>query len=60
MKEMFAANISHELRTPLNLILGFSELMYKSPEIYGDLAWPPTLRRDVYQVRPRPAATSWQ
>ena len=50
MKEMFAANISHELRTPLNLILGFTELMYKSPEVYGDLAWPPTLRRDVYQV----------
>ena len=50
MKEMFAANISHELRTPLNLILGFTELMHKSPEVYGDLAWTPTLRRDVYQV----------
>lgn len=50
MKELFAANISHELRTPLNLILGFTELMHRSPEVYGDLAWPPTLRRDVYQV----------
>lgn len=50
MKEQFAANISHELRTPLNLILGFSELMYLSPEIYGDVPWPPTLRRDVYQI----------
>ena len=50
MKEQFAANISHELRTPLNLILGFSELMYLSPEIYGDIPWPPTLRRDVYQI----------
>ncbi len=50
MKEQFAANISHELRTPLNLILGFSELMYLSPEVYGDLRWPPTLRRDVYQI----------
>ncbi len=50
MKEQFAANISHELRTPLNLILGFSELMYLSPEIYGDAPWPPTLRRDVYQI----------
>ncbi len=50
MKEMFAANISHELRTPLNLIVGFTELMYKTPEVYGDLVWPPTLRRDVYQV----------
>ncbi len=50
MKEMFAANISHELRTPLNLIVGFTDLMYKTPEVYGDLVWPPTLRRDVYQV----------
>jgi signal transduction histidine kinase/CheY-like chemotaxis protein len=50
MKEQFAANISHELRTPLNLILGFSDMMYLSPEVYGEMAWPPTLRRDVYQV----------
>jgi CheY-like chemotaxis protein len=50
MKERFAANISHELRTPLNLILGFSEVMYKSPETYGNISWTPTLRRDIYQV----------
>ncbi|OQA46424.1 MAG: Non-motile and phage-resistance protein [Chloroflexi bacterium ADurb.Bin325] len=50
MKERFAANISHELRTPLNLILGFSEIMYLSPEVYGDMTWPPALRRDVYQI----------
>ena len=50
MKEQFAANISHELRTPLNLILGFSELMHLSPEVYGDVQWPPTLRRDIYQI----------
>jgi len=50
MKERFAANISHELRTPLNLILGFSEVMYLSPEVYGKVRWPPTLRRDVYQI----------
>ena len=50
MKEQFAANISHELRTPLNLILGFSKIMYTSPEVYGEIAWPPTLRHDVYQV----------
>lgn len=49
-KEQFAANISHELRTPLNLILGFSELMHRSPEVYGDFAWPPTLREDVHQI----------
>ncbi len=50
MKEQFAANISHELRTPLNLILGFSEVMYLSSEVYGDMPWPPTLRQDVYQI----------
>jgi signal transduction histidine kinase/CheY-like chemotaxis protein len=50
LKEQFAANISHELRTPLNLILGFSEVMYRSPEIYGEVNWTPTLRRDVHQV----------
>jgi len=50
MKEQFAANISHELRTPLNLILGFSEMMYFSPEVYGDVQWPATLRRDIYQI----------
>ncbi len=50
MKEQFAANISHELRTPLNLILGFSELMYLWPEVYGEVTWPPRLRRAVYQI----------
>lgn len=50
MKEQFAANISHELRTPLSLILGFSEVMYLSPEVYGPVDWPPALRQDVYQI----------
>jgi len=50
LKERFAANISHELRTPLNLILGFSEVMHLSPEVYGDIGWTPTLRRDIYQI----------
>jgi len=50
MKEQFAANISHELRTPLNLILGFSEMMYLSSDVYGDMEWPPSLRQDVYQI----------
>jgi signal transduction histidine kinase/CheY-like chemotaxis protein len=50
MKEQFAANISHELRTPLNLIMGFSEMIYLSPEVYGDLEWPSALRQDVYQI----------
>ena len=50
LKEQFAANISHELRTPLNLILGFSEMMYLTPDVYGKMTWPVTLRRDVQQV----------
>jgi signal transduction histidine kinase/CheY-like chemotaxis protein len=50
MKERFAANISHELRTPLNLILGFSEIMYLTPEVYGNLLFPPSLTRDIYQI----------
>jgi signal transduction histidine kinase/CheY-like chemotaxis protein len=49
-KERFAANISHELRTPLNLVLGFSEVMYKTPEVYGEILWPTKLRRDVSQI----------
>jgi len=30
-KSQFLANISHEIRTPLNSILGFSEMMKKTP-----------------------------
>ncbi|MDI7275375.1 MAG: hybrid sensor histidine kinase/response regulator [Anaerolineae bacterium] len=50
LKEQLAANISHELRTPLNLVLGFSEVMYLSPQVYGDMEWPSALRRDVRQI----------
>lgn len=35
-KEEFVAIVSHELRTPLNMILGFSEVIMKSPQVYGD------------------------
>ncbi len=50
MKEQFAANVSHELRTPLNIILGFSEVMSLSSEVYGDLHWPPILKQDINQI----------
>lgn len=50
LKEQFAANISHELRTPLSIILGFSEVMYLSPEVYGPEGLPLPLMRDVYQI----------
>lgn len=35
VKEQFVANVSHELRTPLNMIIGFCEIINKSPEVYG-------------------------
>ena len=34
-KEQFVANVSHELRTPLNMIVGFSETIIQSPDIYN-------------------------
>lgn len=49
-KAQFAANVSHELRTPLNLIIGFSELMYMAPQVYGDMEWPAALRSDVSEI----------
>jgi signal transduction histidine kinase/CheY-like chemotaxis protein len=50
IKEQFAANVSHELRTPLNLILGFSEIICLSSEVYGDMEWSPLLRQDIYRI----------
>lgn len=35
VKEEFVAQVSHELRTPLNMIIGYSEVILQSPEIYG-------------------------
>lgn len=34
-KEDFVARVSHELRTPLNMIIGYTEVILQSPEIYG-------------------------
>ena len=50
IKAQFAANVSHELRTPLNLIIGFSEMMVRSPEVYGSMLWPPALRADIREI----------
>ncbi len=35
-KSLFLANMSHELRTPLNVILGFSELLARSPNLSSE------------------------
>ncbi len=51
MKEQFAVYVSHELRTPLNLILGFLEILQRYPEVYGDVQWTPTLRRDIAEIQ---------
>jgi len=51
LKTRFATNLSHELRTPLNIILGFSKLIYRSPQLYGFSGWPESLMRDLVQVQ---------
>ncbi len=45
-KEQFVANVSHELRTPLNMIVGFSETIIQSPDIYEEKI-PPKLLADL-------------
>ena len=49
-KEDFVAVVSHELRTPLNMIIGFSEVIVQSPEIYGG-SLPPALMADIASIR---------
>ncbi|MGQ9555241.1 MAG: ATP-binding protein [Anaerolineae bacterium] len=51
LRHRFATNISHELRTPLNIILGFSQLIYINPALYGYSGWSDTLRRDLAEIR---------
>ncbi len=45
-KEQFVANVSHELRTPLNMIVGFSEMILKTPQTYGKVL-PASLLADL-------------
>lgn len=46
VKEEFVANVSHELRTPLNMILGFTEIIMKSPQLYSG-SIPSSLLADI-------------
>jgi ABC-type glycerol-3-phosphate transport system permease component len=43
--------VSHELRTPLNIMLGFLEILQRYPEVYGDVQWTPTLRRNIAEIQ---------
>ncbi|MBN1400051.1 MAG: response regulator [Anaerolineae bacterium] len=49
-KEEFVANVSHELRTPLNMIIGFSDMILESPQVYGRQL-PASLLADVSAIQ---------
>ena len=49
-KEEFVANVSHELRTPLNMIIGFSEMIMRVPQVYGG-ELPQALLADIAAIR---------
>ena len=50
MKEEFVANVSHELRTPLNMIIGFTDLIMKSPQVYSKRL-PARLLADISSIQ---------
>lgn len=49
-KTEFVANVSHELRTPLNMIIGFADVIARSPQVYGGRV-PPALLTDIAAIR---------
>ncbi len=50
LKMQFANAVSHELRSPLNMIIGFSEMMVNSPQLYGAQPWSPRLKNHIQQI----------
>lgn len=53
IKEQFVANVSHELRTPLNMVIGFCEMILKSPDAYagtGGQKLPSSLLADLQVI----------
>lgn len=49
-KADFVANVSHELRTPLNMIIGFTEVITRSPQLYGGRL-PAALMTDISAIQ---------
>ncbi len=50
LRDRFAATVSHEMRTPLNLIIGFSEVMVESPEVYYGERLPRSYEEDLRAI----------
>lgn len=46
----FVSNVSHELRTPLNMIIGFTEVIAKSPHLYSSRL-PAALMTDINAIQ---------